>query len=194
MSAAPAVHAIALAAGRGHRMGGPKHLLLVDGEPMLARVVAALRGSRCAGVAVVLRPGDSAGRECARALGAPVVYAEDPEEGRAASVRAGVGAVPAAAAMLFALVDQPYLEATDFDALVGAFEVGRAGIVHASYGGARGSPVLFAPRYRAELLALRGADGGRTVLAQHPEDVAGVELDPAHGRDVDRPQDLCARR
>jgi GTP:adenosylcobinamide-phosphate guanylyltransferase len=39
-------------------MGGAKHLLEVEGQPMLAHVVTALAGSRAEGITVVLRPGD----------------------------------------------------------------------------------------------------------------------------------------
>ncbi len=180
--------AVLLAAGRGRRMGRPKHLIEIDGEPMLARVVQALRESRAAEVVVVLQRRDSAGRSCAEELGARVACAEGEDQGRAASIRAGVRLAPEDHALLFALADQPWLRAADFDRLIAA--AGRAGIVHASYRGERGSPVLFGARYREELLALSGKEGGRVLVARHPEDVAAVELDPERGRDVDRPADL----
>jgi len=191
-----AVHAVVLAAGRGRRMGGPKHLLPVGepAQPMLARVVLSLRTAGVSGISVVLRPGDASGEACALAYGAGPVPAEDPEEGRAASVRAGVRAAPAdASGLLFALADQPFLAADDFAALLAAFAAAPDAIVHACYAGARGTPVLFARRFWPELLALRGRDGGRRVIAAHPEAVRGVELPPLRGRDIDRPEDLGAR-
>ena len=66
--------------------------------------------------------------------------------------------------------------------------------MQASYAGVRGSPVLFDRRYRDELLALRGADGGRVLLARHRADVRLVSLDPERGQDLDRPGDLPASR
>lgn len=187
----PPVHAIVLAAGRARRMGRPKHLIEIQGAPMLARVIGALRASRARDVCVVLRPGDAAGASCARAAGVQWVWAEDSEEGRAASVRAGVRAAPPDAALLFALADQPYLEAADFDRLIAALEPPGHPIVYARYRGRRGSPALFAPRHRRELLALRGSEGGRSVIARHPEVARGVDLDPDRGRDLDRPEDLA---
>jgi len=195
VSGAPTVHAVVLAAGRGRRMGGPKHLLAVGEppEPMLARVLASLRGAPVAGITAVLRPGDAAGEACARAQGAAAVPMEDPEEGRAASVRAGVRAAPASAqGLLFALADQPFLGSFDFAALVAAFAAAPEAIVHARYDGERGTPVLFARRFWPELLALRGSDGGRRVIAAHPEAALGVDLPPRRGRDLDRPEDLRA--
>ena len=60
------------------------------------------------------------------------------------------------------------------------------------YDGEPGSPVLFARSYFAELLELRGREGGRSVIARHPEAVRAVALPPARGRDLDRPGDLPA--
>jgi len=185
------VQAVVLAAGRGRRMGGPKHLLPVEGRPMLARVVDALRASHAEGVVAVLRPGDDAGAALLAEMGVEVAFAEPADEGRAASVRAGVRAAPPDRDLLFALADQPFLRAEDFDALI-RLRAGGAGasIVHALYAGERGSPVLFAAAYRDELLALRGAQGGRAVIAAHPGAAVGVDLDPECGRDLDSPADL----
>ena len=158
---------------------------------MLERVVGALRGSGVRKIVVVLRPGDAEGRALAESLGVRVVEAENPDEGRAASVRAGLRAIPEDAdGVLFALADQPFLESCDFDTLLARFERGDVGIVYATYGGERGSPVLFAARYRGELLELRGSEGGRVVLRRHGAEAAGVPLPPERGRDVDRPEDL----
>ncbi len=184
------VQAVVLSAGRGRRMGRPKHLLpLPDGGGvMLDRVLAALKGSRGMDPVVVLRPGDAAGCERATALGCRSVWAEDEDEGRAASVRAGVRASPEQAAILFALADQPWLLPGDFDALIE--RAGDAAIVQASYLGQRGSPVLFGPALRPELLALFGGEGGRVLIERHRGEVIDVALDPVRGRDVDRLEDL----
>jgi molybdenum cofactor cytidylyltransferase len=189
----PRIAAVVLAAGRGRRMGGatPKHLIAIGGRPMVLHVVQALRQSLAEKVVAVLRPDEIETRAALEAEGARVVYAESGEEGRAASIRAGVLAVgPEADGILFALADQPFLGPTDFDALIGRFGERPDAIVHASYAGERGSPVLFAARFREDLLRLRGPEGGREVLRRHAGDAIGVELDPEAGRDIDRPEDL----
>ncbi|NRA02514.1 MAG: nucleoside-diphosphate kinase [Myxococcales bacterium] len=175
-----------------------KHLIQIEGRSILSRAAGALLGSSAEEVVVVLAPGDREGVSALGALelrGVRVVFAESPDEGRAASVRAGVRATaPGAAGLLIALADQPFLEAADFDALIRAFGAGAGGIVHAAYAGERGTPVLFAARYREELLALRGREGGRVVILRHPGEVCAVALDPARGRDLDRPEDLLVSR
>ncbi len=122
---------------------------------MLTRVVASLRDSSVERVCVVLRPGDAAGAQLAARLDVPVLWAEPPEDGRAASVRAAVaGTDPAAAGLLIALADQPWLLGEDFDALLSAFAAGSGGIVRARYAGQPGTPTVFARRFFSELLAL----------------------------------------
>lgn len=186
--------AAVLAAGRGSRMGAPKHLLEIDGVSMLERVVRALRDSRAGRITVVLRIGDDPGRVLAESLGVPWALAAEPQRGRAASVRAGVEAAEGGAAgLLFALADQPYLLPSDFDSLIDAFASDPRGIVRATYAGEPGSPVLFARRFFAELVSLEPGQGGRVVAARHSESVCDVPLDPHRGRDLDRPEDLSDR-
>lgn len=197
MKGGAAVEAIVLAAGRARRMGEAKHLLQVGGAPMLLRVVRALEEAGVRGVTVVLRQTDEAAAALLRGTSARIarVDAAGEQEGRAASIRAGLAALPAdGAAVLFAMADQPLLEAGDFARLLAALDPAGEQIACAHYGGERGTPVLFPARYREELLALAGKQGGREVIARHPERLRGVELDPARGLDLDRPEDLAAAR
>lgn len=183
-----------LAAGRSRRMGGatPKYRLEIDGVPMIVRVLRALSGSRAATRGVVLRRGDLEGAALVTAEGASVAFCESSDPPRSMSVHAGLGACPVQDATLFALADQPLLESRDFDALVDRY-FREGGIVYASYAGRRGSPALFGPEFRTELLALRGSEGGRELIRRHPERSHAVDLDPAAGRDIDTPADLRPR-
>ena len=179
-------------------MGGAKHLIAIEGRSMLVRTAGALLGSSAGELVVVLAPADRAGVSALsefESRGVRLVFAESADEGRAASVRAGVRAAsPGAAGWLIAQADQPFLEAADYDVLIRSFGEGAAGIVHAAYAGARGTPVLFAARYREELLALRGREGGRSLILAHPGDLCAVALDPDRGRDIDRLEDLLVSR
>jgi len=85
--------AIVVAAGRGARYGGPKQYDRIGGKTVLERSVAAARAA-CDGVVVVV-PAEEAGR--------PVEGADRVVAGgatRSASVRAGLAAVPDAAAVV----------------------------------------------------------------------------------------------
>ncbi|MFI5314204.1 MAG: NTP transferase domain-containing protein [Myxococcota bacterium] len=184
------VEASVLAAGRGRRMGGAKHLLPLAGVPIAERVVRALRATSAWRVSIVLRPDDADGHALAERCGVTATPAESADEGRAASIRAAVRAAAAdSAGILFALADQPFLDSADFERLLSAFRAEPRGIVRARYGDAPGSPVLFARAFFAELLELRGREGGRAVIARHPELVRAVALPVEHGRDLDTPED-----
>src|SRR5262249_58648238 len=136
-----AIEAFVLAAGRGRRMGGAKHLLPLDGVPLAERVVRALRATSAARVSLVLAPGDEAGRALAARLGIAALAAEDPEEGRAASGRAAVRAAAGdSSAVLLALADQPFLEPADFGALPAASRAEPRALAGASYGRPAASP------------------------------------------------------
>lgn len=172
-------------------MGEPKHLLEIDGTPMLARVLRALAASRAVPLLCAVRADDARGAALAKEEGARAVAVEAADEGRAASIRAVVGAAPPdASGFLIALADQPFLCAADFEALIAVHEQDPDAIVHASYGGRRGSPALFAARDRAALLSLRGEEGGRVLFGRSPGRLRAVALDPGRGRDVDTPADL----
>jgi len=174
-------------------MGGGKHLRLLAGVPLAERVVRALQATSAFRVSLVLAPDDGEGRALAERLCIPAFAAEDPDEGRAASVRAAVrAAAPESAAILFALADQPFLEAPDFERFFAAFRAVPHGIVRAQYGDQPGSPALFAREHFAQLLLLRGRDGGRAIMARHPDAVRVVELPAERGRDLDTPEDWPA--
>ena len=83
------VLAVVLAAGRGRRMSGAKHLLPVDGRPMLAHVIDALRPV-ADGLVCVLRPGDEPGAALLAELGVAVAWAEPADEGTHSHLGVGV--------------------------------------------------------------------------------------------------------
>ncbi len=147
----------------------------------------ALAATSAARVSIVLAPGDGEGRALAERLGIRALTAESSDEGRAASVRAAVrAAAPDSAAILFALADQPFLEAA------AAFRAEPRGVVRAQYGDQPGSPALFARAHFPELLELRGRDGGRALIARHAELVRSISLPMERGRDLDTPEDWPA--
>ena len=172
-------------------MGRPKQLLPIDGQPMVRRVVEAVCGANLAQVVVVT---GAYAEEVGRALaGLPVelVANETWSAGMSASLRRGIGALrPGIHASLIALADQPALTSQVLSALVFRYCATRAPIVAPVCQGRRGNPVLFDRRLFAELMAVEGDQGGRTLLTRYAADVQHVEIDdPAVLFDVDTLQD-----
>ena len=48
----------------------------------------------------------------------------------------------------------------------------------------------FSRKYKKELLALEGDQGGRQIMQKHPEDIWMMEVDERELRDIDQPLDL----
>jgi molybdenum cofactor cytidylyltransferase len=172
-------------------MGTHKLLLPLGDRPVIAHVIAAACASGADTVLVVL--GHQA--EQVRAALPPnrLRVVENPEytDGMASSLRAGIAAVPAeCAGALVLLGDQPLITATLLDRLIAAARRAPDTIVSAVYGGRRGNPVFFPRMDFAALEAIEGDEGGRSVLARHPERVHWIECaDVGSALDVDTPDD-----
>jgi len=191
------VAAVVLAAGLSSRMAPANKLLVTDanGVAMVARVVDAALASRAAQVLVVVGHQADAVRASLGARPVQIVQAEDYATGMAASLRAGIAALPpSAAAALICLGDMPLVGAPLIDRLIEAYDPdeGRL-IVLPTAGGKRGNPVLWDRRFFPDMTRLTGDAGARSLLRTHAEAVLEVETgDAAVLTDFDTPGALEA--
>lgn len=176
-----------LAAGAGRRMGGPKALLILDGERLVERGIRLLREGGCDPVLVVLgAQADVVWPWCA---GAETVEATGWHEGMGASLRAGLAALEGRTdSCVVALVDQPLVRAEAVRRLLAAD--GPAAV--ATYDGRARNPVRLDARLWAEVAATAVGDAGaRTWLRANPEQVTEVDCtDVGAPDDLDVPADL----
>ncbi len=185
---------VLLAAGASVRMGRPKQLIEVGGQPLVVRAVKVALASAAWPVVVVL----GANAEKIRPLLArlPVFIAENPTwtEGMASSLRTGLQTLQsfsrALDAVLVALVDQPAFSAGVIGQLVAAQRSSGRSIAAARYDGHAGVPALFLRRHFATLAALEGDAGARTLLSRCAVDVTPVDL-PELALDLDTPADFA---
>ena len=188
--------AVVLAAGKSTRMAPYNKLLLADrsGKPMIARVVDNVLSSAARPVIVVT--GHRAEEVRAALGGRPVtfVHAEDYASGLAASLKAGIAAVPAGArGALVCLGDMPLVTGRVIERILAAHDAdeGRT-IVVPTHQGRGGNPILWDRRYFPEILALAGDAGARALLQRHQEQVAEVEVgEDAVLRDFDTVESLA---
>lgn len=195
---APRVAAIVLAAGRSSRMAPANKLLTeVDGRRMVERAVDAAIASQARPVVVVT--GHDAARVRDTLATRDVVVVENAAfaEGLAASVRAGLAALPEGIdGAVFVLADMPRVTAAHIDRLIAAFNPaeGRA-ICVPTHRAKRGNPVLWAARFFPEMRALTGDAGARVLLGAHVDQVCEVEMaDDGVLIDVDTPEALAVLR
>jgi molybdenum cofactor cytidylyltransferase len=192
------IRAVILAAGASTRFGQSKQLLDWNGVPLVVHVADIAVAAGLEPVIVVV--GSQAESVCA-ALDAAAA-GESPasiqtvmnwrwEEGMSTSVQAGLAALPPETeAAIFLQCDQPLITADLLQALMARFEETNAPIIHPTHAGQRGTPVLFSRRLFAELAAVTGDEGGRSLIARYAKNVVTVKVtDPLILADIDTPAD-----
>ncbi len=175
-----------LAAGASRRLGYPKQLLTVRGEPLVTRVARACRDSDCCMVSVVVGAYAPLVANALRGLGVQVLTNLGWEHGIASSIGRAVRWASDLRfdALIVTLCDQPALDRYHLNALVSGFERTRK-LVASHYAGERGAPVLFPARYFGVLLRLSG-DVGAQSLVRHARGVLEIEWS-AGALDIDLP-------
>lgn len=186
MRAAGELAGIVLAAGRSTRFGGDKLLhALPDGTPMALASASALRAVLPRTVAVVGAHNPALAALFA-AHGMETTIAEDADSGMGASLAAGIAATADAGGWLVALGDMPYILPQTVARVADALRAG-ARLAAPAYQGRRGHPVGFSARFRADLLALRGDEGARSILLRHAGELVRLDCgDPGVLMDVDQ--------
>lgn len=190
---------VVLAAGRSSRMGFPKALAEIGGEPALARIVRIARSHRLP-VQVVL--GFHAAEIRARVAldEGEVVVNEAPGRGQSSSIRAGAAAVSALStgrAIALWPVDHAHVAEATFARLLAEFRARPAGIalVVPSFHGRRGHPLLADEVVRAEFARLADDEAGHVVVRRDPRRVRHVVVDdPAVVSDFDTKEELASAR
>ncbi|MGI8478234.1 MAG: nucleotidyltransferase family protein [Thermomicrobiales bacterium] len=187
------VSCIVLAAGRSSRLGRPKQLLELGGEPLLRHVIRQALAADVVEVIVVL--GADADRIATEVgdMGQRTVVNADFAAGQSTSLFAGVSAMSSAAdAALFMLGDQPTVGSDVLEAVIGRHSASGARIVLARYRGRPGNPVLIDSALRSELLAVTGDEGARSVVKRHRDWVEFVDFPDRYvPPDVDTEEDYA---
>ncbi len=186
-----------LAAGASARMAPSDKLLEpVAGQPLLRRV--AQRALDAGVPVVVVLPPDRPLRAAAlEGLALHPVIAAEARQGMAASLRAGMAALPKGATGVMILpADMPAITAQDLRQMIARHEVAPARILRgATAEGREGHPALFPADLFGALGTVTGDEGGRSVLAAHRDRVERIALPDDHAvLDLDTPEDWAAFR
>jgi molybdenum cofactor cytidylyltransferase len=184
---------VMLAAGGSRRMGRPKQLLPIDGTPMVLRAVEAAVGSMARPVIVVVGAHAEAIEPLLEGRAIHVVVNRSWADGMGSSVRAGVrelvARAPEARGVVIALADQPNLRAGHITRLLEVHQTSGKSMVTALRSGVMTPPVYFGAEHFPALLSLQGEGGARSLLRDHPEEVAVVPMEEL--ADIDTPADLA---
>jgi molybdenum cofactor cytidylyltransferase len=181
-----------LCGGVGRRFGGDK--LMAGDTPIAVRAARNLR-SAVGRVLAVIPLGRASLRAALEAEGCEILETDRTSRGMGASLAAGVEAAAGADGWIVALGDMPSIHPDTIVAVRHALEAGASIAAPFDASARRGHPVGFSADLRAELLALEGDTGARSLLERHSERVERVVTDDAGiFVDIDTPQDLAALR
>ena len=179
--------AVVLAAGASTRMGRPKLLLPLAGEPIVRRTVRQVAEAGFDDLLVVVGfEADSIltaleGLNCRHVVNAAY------ESGMGSSFQSAISVLGGSEAAMFALADQPFVTATEYARLLAAYRAQPGGIVSVRYGGVTAPPHLFDRRFFEELSMLE--HGARPVLQRHRDVTTVLQFPPELLLDVDTPED-----
>ena len=185
-----------LAAGSSSRMrGGDKLLEPIDGTPQLTRIARAALQTGCP-VTVALPPDRPARAACLQGLPLRQVIVPAPQDGMAASLIAGLAALPDAAAVLVLPADLPELATEDLQRVLAIWADHPDRIARGTgQDGTPGHPVGFPADLRGDLLAVTGDQGARAVIARHKDRLLPIPLPGQHATiDLDTPEDWARWR
>lgn len=194
---APRIAGLVLAGGFGRRMGegGNKLLRHWHGKCLVRHVAEAALAAQLVGVTAVT--GHQADAVAAALCDLPIdiAHAPDHAEGLSATLKAGLSALPDDIdGVIVMLGDMPRVTSGIINRMVAAYSPndGRAIIVPTS-GGKRGNPVLWDRAYVAEMMALSGDVGARSLLMRHADRLCELDVaDDGVLLDVDTPDALAA--
>lgn len=184
------VYAILLAAGASSRLGRPKQSLEWQGRPLLRNAIENARSLLSERVIVVLGAHREAILSSVEPDGVRIVVNEDWQEGIAASIRAGIAALPQQAeAALLMLGDQPLVGSGALQRLLDSWRNEPRRISTGFYNGTVGVPALFPSAFFEALRALRGDRGAKRLLLEHEEHLLKIPL-PEAELDIDTTDDF----
>jgi len=190
------VEGIILAAGMSSRMGRPKLLIEIDGEPIILKVTAAAAESGLDRVTLVIGPGREdliTVLKRSRVTRDPsIIINPRPEQGMSSSMRLGISSInPLARGSMILLGDQPRITPGIIDSLLRIFLQQKDKIVVPTVRSRRTTPVIFPASLFPELMRVTGDQGGRELLKHHSDQVVEIEMgDDYDDSDVDSPEDL----
>lgn len=186
---------VILAGGEGRRFGGNKLLADLNGLPLVLHT--ALRLQRAGAFDVTIVTCHEEIQQLCEDYGLFCLFSGLCREGLSGSVRAAVQFLLKSGkpATVFCGGDQPFLTAETIRSFYEAWQLSGKGAASCQTESSVTNPVIFSARYYPKLLALRGDQGGRSVLQENEEDCFLYFLKhPEEAVDIDRPQQLEAAR
>lgn len=133
--------AVILAAGRGERIGMPKHRLTAGRETFLERVVGLMRGGGCDPVVCVVAEQEAERIRAGNGDAVRVVVNPDPDRGMLSSLQAGIAVLTDVPGAFVVPVDHPHINQSTMELLMACATGQPKVVVKPAYLGRGGHPV-----------------------------------------------------
>jgi molybdenum cofactor cytidylyltransferase len=183
---------IILAAGASFRLGQSKQLIPYKGEFLLRRICKAAIASKSYQTIVVLGSNAAEHKSAIQALDLSITENPDWALGMGNSLKHGLKhllQLDHPDAVIISVCDQPFLEASTFDALIGLHEKFTDKIIACQYQLTFGVPVLFPQKYFDALHIIADGAGAKQMINTYKDDLINYPFE-AGSIDIDHPADL----
>ena len=185
---------IILAAGASTRMGRPKQLLPLNGQPLLLHCVDEALSTSVSDVVVVLGSDPETYRDLLETYPVRVVVNDGWQNGIGSSIKAGLLAMQDTDrnldAVLFLVGDQPAIRFEYLCRMINMYYNSPVRLIASGYADTFGVPALFGAEFFDDILSLGDKDGAKRVLKKYEHLLAILEC-PEGAVDIDTPQDYA---
>jgi molybdenum cofactor cytidylyltransferase len=183
------VAGIVLAAGGSKRLGTPKQILPWHGEPLIQNIINTGLRANLDPLVIVTGAFENQVLDAIDRLPVHTISNPNWQEGQSTSIKTGLSFLPPeTAAIVFLLVDQPFISDLLIRCLVDLHSETLSPIVAPMIDGKRANPVLFDRVTFKDLLKLKGDTGGRGLFSSYK--VSWLDwCDTNAVLDIDTPED-----
>jgi molybdenum cofactor cytidylyltransferase len=183
------VTGIIMASGFSNRMEKNKLLLEIDGTKVIERVIRACKESLLDDIILIYRLDEV--RDIGERYGVRCIFNPNAHEGQSAAVKLGVKNSDSNSSYMFLVGDQPFINHELIDLLIGEHNMDTKYIVVPYFNDKFGMPIIFPPKYREDLLKVKGDKGGREIIKNNADFVKRIDFeDELVGIDIDTMEDL----
>lgn len=179
--------AIIIAAGSSARLGQPKQNLIYQNKTLLQRTIETALASNCKPVYVVLGAHSSLIKPFIQHQTIHLIQNPDWADGMSTSIKMGIAALEKdkrVSSAIILLCDQPFVSPHLIADMTSKQQETAKDIIACSYNNTLGVPVLFNRSLFPELLSLKGSEGAKKILKDHPQEIESVPFEKG-GIDID---------
>jgi len=180
---------IILGAGYSKRMGTNKLLLPFKNKTIIEVIIEEAIASKLEKVYIVCREDETI--KIVNKYPINIIINERAHEGQSTSIVEAMKEIENNfGSYMFLMGDQPLIHKDFINEMIDFYYSNNSSILVPLYNNKRGTPVIFSSKWSAELLRLKGDEGGRQIIRQNSEEVLEYKVDSEIlGKDIDKVED-----